>query len=161
MVEIASKQCRICEIVKPTSDYHRSSRNAGGLATACKPCLREYNIRWRAGWSREQIEREQERQRISKACATYGITAEQYAELYSDHRCHACGCGPAGRWRRHHIDHDHETGAIRGLLCHHCNTALGLLGDSADRIRALLAYVERSTDEHYAGGAAGRRVAAG
>lgn len=46
--------------------------------------------------------------------------------------------------RRFHIDHDHETGAVRGLLCHACNTGIGSLRDSPDLLRAALTYLEES-----------------
>lgn len=42
-----------------------------------------------------------------------------------------------------HQDHNHETGEMRGILCHACNVALGLLEDSADAVRGLAAYRER------------------
>jgi hypothetical protein len=38
------------------------------------------------------------------------------------------------------VDHNHETGAVRALLCHRCNRALGLLGDDAGRVQALADY---------------------
>jgi hypothetical protein len=41
------------------------------------------------------------------------------------------------------IDHDHATGAIRGVLCHHCNIALGLLGEALERIEGLRRYLQR------------------
>jgi hypothetical protein len=58
--------------------------------------------------------------------------------------CAACGL-PENRMNarlkgRLHVDHDHVTGQVRGLLCANCNAALGLLRDEPQRIEALLAY---------------------
>ena len=51
--------------------------------------------------------------------------------------CHACG-GQDRVCR----DHDHKTGRTRGFLCNNCNTALGLLGDSPERLHQLAQYIK-------------------
>ena len=58
--------------------------------------------------------------------------------------CKCCGKKPGlvGRKARLHIDHDHETKKIRGLLCHQCNVILGLAGDDAQILRRLAVYLE-------------------
>ena len=60
------------------------------------------------------------------------------------------------------VDHDHTTGEVRGLLCHNCNRALGLLGDDVSILRNSISYLERvttipkgSTPEANAGGSGG------
>jgi Recombination endonuclease VII len=80
----------------------------------------------------------------------YGITPEQKQELLESQgsKCGACGsinAGPKG-WT---LDHDHVTGFIRGVLCHGCNTSLGLLGDSVDRLKALIGYLQFKPDYNF------------
>lgn len=63
------------------------------------------------------------------------------ARLVADlgNHCAVCKETPTDSLR---VDHDHQTGAVRGLLCRNCNVALGLLKDSHDRVRTLLDYLE-------------------
>jgi hypothetical protein len=75
----------------------------------------------------------------------YGFTPEQYDSMLESQggKCIVCGSDNL----RHGviiglaIDHDHVTGKIRGLLCSNCNTALGMLGNSPERILALYQYL--------------------
>jgi len=72
----------------------------------------------------------------------HGITPEQYETMLESQAgcCAVCGAKPNGR--RLHVDHNHTTGAVRGLLCHNCNVALGLLAEDSGRLRALATYTE-------------------
>jgi hypothetical protein len=75
----------------------------------------------------------------------YGITPEQY-EAICDLQKGACAtCELQFDWADKqtapHIDHCHKTGLIRGLLCNKCNTVLGLVNDSADRLQKLSEYI--------------------
>ena len=45
------------------------------------------------------------------------------------------------------IDHDHKTGKTRGILCHNCNVALGLLGEDIPRIESMIAYIRAQISE--------------
>ncbi|MET7788130.1 endonuclease domain-containing protein [Streptomyces sp900116325] len=62
---------------------------------------------------------------------------------------HLCGlCGERSTTqKRMHVDHDHATGKIRALLCHHCNLLLGNAKDSAERLRQAIEYLERHHDD--------------
>ena len=81
--------------------------------------------------------------------AKYGITAEQYEEMnrLQGGRCLICGQAERGTRRgipkTLAVDHDHDTGEIRGLLCSKCNTAIGLLDDDPKRARAVARYLDR------------------
>jgi Recombination endonuclease VII len=75
----------------------------------------------------------------------YGITEQVWDHLLARQhgRCAVCRTDtPGSRGESWHIDHDHVTGQVRGLLCQRCNLAIGMLGDNPDVIRAALRYVE-------------------
>lgn len=73
----------------------------------------------------------------------YGITPAQYEQFFSE-QDGCCGlCGREAGERKLHVDHDHESGVVRGLLCVNCNTALGTLGDNPEGLRRALAWTER------------------
>lgn len=71
----------------------------------------------------------------------YGLAPDQYEAMLVAQRgvCAACRSAPSRRPLA--VDHDHATGAVRGLLCGPCNLALGLLGDSVDRVMLLADYI--------------------
>lgn len=82
----------------------------------------------------------------------YGITAEEYNRLFDEQQgvCLICKRpettrDPFGRVRtRLSVDHNHETGAIRGLVCHHCNAAMGHANDDPALLRQMADYLEAS-----------------
>lgn len=82
----------------------------------------------------------------------YGITADQYDLLLSIQKgvCAICSMPETtkrnGKTKRLAVDHDHATGAIRGLLCAACNTFIGLSQESLETLNNVLLYVEKTTD---------------
>jgi len=71
-----------------------------------------------------------------QAARRYGITEAEVEALRSQGECEVCG-GAEGL----SIDHDHETGQVRGLLCRGCNLALGHVDDDVDRLQKLIEYL--------------------
>lgn len=111
--------------------------------------FREANREKLRAIAREDYRRNRSR-KIAQACAyqrrrRYGITDEEYARMVTacGGRCAVCRERPVGRFAALCVDHDHKTGAVRGMLCHGCNTALGMLKEDPLRIRALAAYAEQ------------------
>ncbi|MFF4581359.1 endonuclease VII domain-containing protein [Streptomyces sp. NPDC001389] len=114
------KRCRSCGEVKPQSEWHKNATASDGLATCCKPCKA---ARGRAGHLKR----------------SHGITEAQRDEMITAQGgvCVICRMAPA-----EHVDHDHQTGKVRGVLCFSCNAALGQFKDRPDVIRRAAAYVE-------------------
>lgn len=81
--------------------------------------------------------------RLSKVRAAYGESAVPlFDKAYAGAGvCAVCGTDKCKSGRRLSIDHNHETGEVRGLLCGDCNRALGLLGEDFDRIMSLASYM--------------------
>ena len=71
----------------------------------------------------------------------YGIDRKQYSEMHAEvaGACPACGRDD----RPLVVDHCHDSGAIRGLLCGPCNSGMGMFGDSVEAMRGAVAYLER------------------
>lgn len=73
----------------------------------------------------------------------YGMSPEEYSTLMAAQggKCAICRSScPRGRLS---VDHNHETGEIRGLLCRDCNRALGIFRDDPDRLRKAAEYLEK------------------
>jgi hypothetical protein len=139
---IGVKVCGACREPKPLAEFYRNRWLADGLANACGACCRERNRRYRAAYP----EHTRETARKAKLKKKYGLTAAEYDALLADQGggCAICaGIEPGGRWNtRFFVDHDHITGAVRGLLCNRCNVVLGNADDDPDRLRRAAAYLE-------------------
>lgn len=75
----------------------------------------------------------------------FGLTPEQYDEMFRAQGglCAICGKPPSGRRRYLDVDHDHKNGRVRGLLCHLCNTFIGLAKDSVEVLVSAMDYLRR------------------
>jgi len=71
----------------------------------------------------------------------YGLSDEDFGAMYRDQggRCAICEDET-----RLNVDHDHETGKVRGLLCRRCNVALGFLRDDPELADLAAAYLRRA-----------------
>ena len=160
------KTCRKCGKEKPLGDFYRMAGMRDGHRNECKRCnLDAKAARHRANpeparervkkWARDNPERVAARQAEYRANGRkaaidrryqlkrkYGITPEEYDRLLAeqDGRCAICRRRPRDDISLH-VDHDHETGRIRGLLCFRCNNALGDFEDDHDRLYAALRHL--------------------
>lgn len=91
----------------------------------------------RAKWNTESNERNY----VKK----YGITREEKLELLASQNgaCALCGTTAPKTFRPWHLDHDHNTGKVRGVLCHHCNVGLGGFRDDPEIAERAAAYLRK------------------
>lgn len=132
------KECLTCRIVKPRSEFAKrvkSSSGWQGIQSYCKDCT-SLSIK---EWKNRNSEYIENRELFRK----YGITLKEYNEMLinQNNSCKIC-FGPSGGRGRYHVDHDHSTGNVRGLLCHNCNTSLGLLKENKESMKRMIRYLE-------------------
>lgn len=144
------KACvRCCEMLPLDSFCERGS----SWYSRCRPCAAEVS---RIAWAERRVT-ETEAQRISERQSKrayymrrlYGVTIEWYEQTLENQggRCAICGSEDHRRKKVKYfaVDHDHETGEARGLLCHPCNVGLGQLQDSTKILESAIHYLkERS-----------------
>ena len=126
-------RCSRCKKTKLTTDFFKnaSARQGRGYHSYCKACTKAYDA--------EKYPHGKPRRRARLLEKTYGITLAQYEAMYSIQQggCAICGVHKD----RLDVDHNHATGKVRGLLCHQCNTAIGLLGEDVDALTSAIAYL--------------------
>jgi hypothetical protein len=163
-----SKTCRICGETKPLDDFYRMAGMRDGHRNECKACnLAQKKSRYDADpethiervtrWREANRERFNEFQRRNNARPerkrksrdayyrrTFGISADEFDALLEGQGggCAICGTRPK-RVASLHLDHCHETGAIRGILCLSCNQALGHFRDDPALLEAAADYLRQ------------------
>lgn len=133
-VMITEKTCTTCQITKPLAAFGPDKKGRGGVKSKCRDCRK---VEWRD----YQFERNLIRR--------YGITLAQYNQmlLEQNHCCAICQRPQTDFTRWFAVDHDHETGAVRGLLCSNCNQGLGHFQDDLMLLRAAIKYLEEADGE--------------
>jgi hypothetical protein len=128
------KKCTKCGQEKPTSEYY-TIKKTGRLHGSCKECFKK-----KSKESRERLGTEHRKNYMLKY--HYGITLEEYNKM--DQNCNICGASDEGRGFNMNVDHCHDTGKVRGLLCNSCNRGLGLLGEN--NLEKAILYLNRSRE---------------
>jgi len=130
-----TKRCCDCGETKPRSAYYKNKAKSDGLQTWCKSC---HDTRMRGNTLRRM----------------YGITEDDYDEMYRAQRgcCWICGVHQSTLKRRLNVDHDHESGDVRALLCCNCNKGIGLLGDDPKTVQQAANYLRFHSGAHHANG---------
>jgi predicted ATP-binding protein involved in virulence len=130
---ISCKYCGETDINKLCKD----KRKKDGVIKCCYKC---HNELWGKSWRNKNKERESNTRYLRTSLSRFGISLDEYNEMYERQNgvCVICG---KNKNRRLCIDHDHTTGKIRGLLCRECNMALGYVQDETTVLKNMIEYL--------------------
>jgi hypothetical protein len=129
------KTCAKCRVEKSVEDFHRSSSSRDGTQYNCKTCNKARLS------TPENIERR--KQYAWLACLKkFGITEDDYNEMFERQFGLCAICRKPENDIKLAVDHCHETGKVRGLLCKRCNMGIGLLGDNPDTLISAAMYLK-------------------
>lgn len=133
------------ETKEQKSARSKTYRSANPEAVALQKSVWYYNNRAKiAEKARAEYAANPEKHRLERIQRLYGLSALQFQSLWAT-QAGLCGiCSEALQPGKHcHIDHDHATGAVRGLLCQHCNVGLGRFRDSIPRLQGAIVYLKK------------------
>lgn len=122
---INNKKCKQCHKSQPVSEFHKAKATRDGFHAMCKNCRKGMHLSGHL-------------QRY------YNLTVEDYNLLRfaQQYKCKICGTHEAqNTYQRLHVDHDHITGKVRGLLCDRCNRGIGCFRDNPDIMYHAIKYI--------------------
>lgn len=128
IAENGIKKCARCYQFLDVSFFANDNLTVDSLCATCNNCNKDWSLRHQ-----------------------YGISLEEY-NLIFEKQGFVCGCCGSDNplnpkknsWNFYFVDHDHETGKVRGLLCFKCNVGIAHLGDDLEGIEKAKLYLEKS-----------------
>lgn len=156
---MAEKSCSTCGVTKPLSDFYPQKRGKFGVKSKCKKCDAATNKIWREQhkdqlaesvrkWRAKNPERVAASERKS-GIKKHGMTIEQFDALFVKQGGACAICAETDDGRRLSVDHDHSCcpgvfscgECVRGLLCKHCNYAIGHFRNSVEIMQEAIEYL--------------------
>ena len=161
---VGMKRCKKCGITKPFSEFYLAKGMRDGHRSECKECHAARQKAWyqrnqkraiavvrrwqlanrerHLAWRKQYNAKRTEKARADHLKRTFDITVDDYNAMLAvqDGGCAICGRRPTEK-RALHVDHDHETGAVRGLLCFRCNGGMGQFAEDPERLARAIDYL--------------------
>jgi hypothetical protein len=119
VVAVVYSLCSCCDQIKPASDFARNKASANKLSSVCRACSK-----------------------TNRRTLRYGVSPDQFMQMRraQNYRCGICCKKISGG---EVVDHCHESGKVRELLCRHCNLGLGHFDDSEEVLQNAIYYLRR------------------
>ena len=148
-----TKKCSRCQTEKLVESFCKHRGMKDGRNNNCKECVKQYTDenketvrKYKSDYYYANREKYIERDRKNSLKRKYNVTVEWYeAQLKKQNgKCMICGTTESGgNSSAFHVDHNHETGQIRDLLCRPCNTGIGLFKENTELLKKAIEYVNR------------------
>ena len=137
VLDVQSKVCTKCKEEKPLTEYSKAKSNRLGVQSYCKVCQKAHGRKYKSSPSYKVRRKHQDLVR------RYGLTLNEYeARLEAQgYKCVTCNEDLGDNPNHIHVDHCHSTGKVRGILCTHCNRALGAVKDNPGTLKNLQLYL--------------------
>lgn len=133
------KKCKSCNKNKYGKSFYTAYiyKNSRQLSSECKDCSNKRTIKYRKN----------NKEKGYSACIKhlYGITIEDYKIMFKNQKgkCAICNTNRMPKnQKRFNIDHNHQTGKVRGLLCQLCNSGLGKFKENKRALKRAIKYLE-------------------
>lgn len=143
----------MCDSLKPLDEFHKDLQSLDLHRKICKVCGSKSAARWRKDspetfaknaslWKRAHRDSARQTARKAHLSKTYNITQEDYWGMFELQGRVCAICKTAPKTRNLHVDHDHKTNRVRGLLCSNCNSRLlPILEHHPERVQATWDYL--------------------
>ena len=123
---------------------HRRDRNEYMREYRKRPEARKYRREYASQWkakNKDKVKVYNRRNRLG----SYGLSVSEFNSLLQAQggRCAICGTSEPGQSGAFHVDHDHHTGKVRGLLCSGCNRGIGFLKDDLLVLESAVEYLKK------------------
>ena len=170
---LTHKICATCTLEKPFQDFYKCTRAKIGITHSCKKCLdekrrknyqtnilhmrklskeyywnnREQNLKYAKNWRKNNPEIAKLCMKKSQLKINYNLSWDKYTTMLASqaNRCKICGIiFDESMDNKPHVDHNHKTGKIRGLLCRACNLAAGFLKDDSQLATKMSEYLQEN-----------------
>jgi hypothetical protein len=152
------RTCKVCGEIKPKNQFApqgyqcrqcRTKRQRAYYAALPPKTAEERKkaVETTRRWRERNLEVVREKSRIAHIKRKFGLSAEEYDRMLQEQNgvCAICGMKCKTGFNLA-VDHNHDTGKIRGLLCKNCNTALGLLKENPENMLKAIEYLRQHSE---------------
>jgi len=144
------KYCPKCQIPKEFEKFSKNKASRDGLASHCLNCNK---ILVNIYDNDPKIKKQKHIKYINNRCRLrnnhlkrrFGLTLSEYRQklINQNYRCAICGLTQIENGKDLAVDHNHNTGQVRDLLCGRCNAAVGFVKENVDIAEKLVYYIQK------------------